>query len=314
MSTSVSKGADNSMRANIFAAGAVLWRPSAGTVDDVEIAVVHRPRYDDWSLPKGKLDPGETAIVASLREVREETGFESTLGRYLGKVTYPIVGHRKRKRVDYWSARCGAGEFVPNEEVDELRWIRSEDAFTQLSYPMDCTVLRRFRALPADTDTVLIVRHAKAGSRKKYSGDDAERPLDAKGRAEAEALVAQLAAFGADAAVSADRVRCIRTVEPFARRFGIPVDVEPSLSEEAFAADPERTRARVLEIAKADGTPVICSQGKVIPDLLRWWAERDGLRLPAARNRKASMWVLSLRDGRLVAADHIDSPLADPKS
>ncbi len=308
MGESVNTTTDNSMRANIFAAGAVLWRPVGGT-DDIEIAVVHRPRYDDWSMPKGKLDPGETAVAAAVREVEEETGFASTLGRYLGKVTYPVVGHRKLKRVDYWSARCGDGRFVPNHEVDELRWLRPRDAFAQLSYPMDCTVLRRFLAQPADTDTVLIVRHAKAGSRKKYRGDDADRPLDPKGREQADALVAQLGAFGADTVVSADRVRCIRTVEPFAQSRGITVDVDPALSEEAFAADPDRTRARILEIAKADGTPAVSSQGKVIPDLIRWWADRDGVRLPAARNRKASMWVLSLRDGRLVAADHIDSPL-----
>lgn len=305
----MTESVDSSMRANIFAAGAVLWRPAPTAAGDVEVAVVHRPRYDDWSFPKGKLDPGETAVVAAVREVEEETGFRAVLGRNLGKVTYPIPGHRKLKRVEYWAARCGTGEFVPNDEVDLLRWIRPDEAFSHLSYPMDRSVLRRFLAAPAATRTVLVVRHAKAGSRKKHRGDDRERPLDAAGRIQATALVPQLRAFGADSVVAADRTRCVQTVEPLAAALGVPVCVEPTLTEEEYAADPQLTRKRALDIAVRDGVPVICSQGKVIPDLLRWWAERDGIRLPAARNRKASTWVLSLHHDRLVAADHIDSPL-----
>ena len=151
---------DKPVKANIFAAGAVLWRPNPNDPTRVEVALVHRSRYDDWSFPKGKLDPGETAIVAAVREVEEETGFRAQLGRKLGKTTYPVTGHRKLKRVDYWAARAVEGEFVPNHEVDELRWQDPDTAFDQLSYPMDRTVLRRFRSLPADTATVLIVRHA----------------------------------------------------------------------------------------------------------------------------------------------------------
>lgn len=312
---------DKPIKANIFAAGAVLWRPAAHAEgrtsrhpgDDVEVAVVHRPRYDDWSFPKGKLDPGETAVVAAAREIEEETGFRPTLGRHLGKVTYPIPGHRKLKRVDYWAARILDGEFVPNDEVDELRWITAEAAFEQLSYPMDRSVLRRFRALPADTATVLIVRHAKAGSRKKHRGDDRKRPLDAAGKVQATALVPQLSAFGGDSITSADRTRCVRTVEPFAAHLGVDIGIEPALSEEEYNADAHLGRKRALDIVARGGTPVICSQGKVIPDLVAWWAERDGVSLPPARNRKASMWVLSLHGDRLVAADHIDSPLP-PKS
>ncbi|AOD24555.1 NUDIX hydrolase [Rhodococcus sp. p52] len=301
---------DKPVKANIFAAGAVLWRPvDENAPDDVQVALVHRPRYNDWSFPKGKLDAGETAVVAAVREIEEETGFRSALGSSLGKVVYPVPGHRKLKRVDYWAARCLDGQFAPNDEVDELRWVPPEEAFDLLSYPMDRSVLRRFRRVPLDTTMALIVRHAKAGSRKKYKGDDRYRPLDASGRAQAEALVPQLTAFGGDSVVSADRTRCIATVEPFASRHGLEIAIEPALSEEEYRADPDRGRKRALEIASGPGTPVISSQGRVTPPLLEWWAERDGLVLPPARNRKASMWVLSLRGDRLVAADHIDSPL-----
>ncbi|WP_305092018.1 NUDIX hydrolase [Prescottella sp. R16] len=300
---------DKPVKANIFAAGAVVWRKSPANPYEIEIALIHRPRYDDWSFPKGKLDPGETSIAAAVREIREETGLDAQLGRYLSGVTYPIPGHRKLKRVEYWAAEAVSGEFEPNDEVDELRWLAPDLVPDQLSYPMDRTILRRFAHLPPDTTTVLLVRHAKAGSRKKYSGDDTLRPLESKGRIQAEALVPQLLAYGAVEITSADRTRCIQTVEPLAESLGVPVRVDPLLSEEGYAADPTAARARIRKIAALGGTQVICSQGGVIPDLLQWWADRDGVTLPPARNRKASMWVLSLSGGRLVAADHVDSPL-----
>ncbi|WP_422334945.1 NUDIX hydrolase [Rhodococcus sp. (in: high G+C Gram-positive bacteria)] len=296
------------VKANIFAAGAVLWRKSPES-DRIEIALVHRPKYDDWSFPKGKLDPGETAVVAAIREVEEETGIHSRLGRHLGAVTYPIPGHRKLKRVEYWAAEARTGEFVVNSEVDELRWIPVAEVAGQLSYPMDRTILRRFGALPADTATVLLVRHAKAGSRKTYRGDDTQRPLDAEGRRQAAALVAQLEAFGATDITSADRIRCIQTVEPLAESSGLTIRIEPLLSEESYADDPAATRVRVRKIAARGGVQVICSQGAVIPDLIQWWAASDGITLPPARNRKASTWILSLSGGRLIAADHLASPL-----
>ncbi|QBJ95149.1 NUDIX hydrolase [Rhodococcus sp. ABRD24] len=300
---------DKRAKANIFAAGAVLWRKSPSNPYEIEIALIHRPRYDDWSFPKGKLDPGETAIVAAVREIAEETGISAQLGRHLSRVTYPIPGHRRLKRVDYWAAEAVSGEFTANDEVDELIWLTPDRVAEQLSYPMDRTILRRFQQLPPDTTTVLLVRHAKAGSSKRYTGDDTQRPLDDKGLVQADALVAELEAFGASAISSADRTRCTQTVEPLARRLGVPVHLEPLLSEEGYLADPIGARARARKIAAMGGVQVICSQGGVIPDLMQWWAERDGIELPPARNRKASTWVLSLSGGKLVAADHIDSPL-----
>ncbi|ORL80339.1 bifunctional NUDIX hydrolase/histidine phosphatase family protein [Prescottella equi] len=305
---------DKPVKANIFAAGAVLWRKSPNNPYEIEIALIHRPKYDDWSFPKGKLDPGETSISAAVREIHEETGITAQLGRHLSGVTYPIPGHRKLKRVEYWAAEAAGGEFTPNDEVDEMRWLPPDDVPDQLSYPMDRTILRRFVQIPPDTTTVLLVRHAKAGSRKKYEGDDDTRPLDEKGRVQAEALVGQLRAFGASEVSSADRTRCVQTVEPLAASLEVPIHIEPLLSEEQYAADPASARARARKIAARGGVQAICSQGGVIPDLLEWWAKRDGIALPPARNRKASTWVLSLSGGRLVAADHIDSPLPMPRN
>ncbi len=295
-------------RTNIFAAGGVLWRHSPRD-RTIEVALVHRPRYDDWSLPKGKLEHGETSIVAAVREVSEETGFACRLGRYLGHVTYPVPGHHRLKRVDYWAAEVAGGRFVPNREVNRLRWLPSSEAAKELSYPMDRRTLRAFLRLPADTTTVIVVRHAGAGRRARYRGDDRLRPLDAVGREQAQALVPNLLAFGATHVHSADRTRCVQTVAPLAEVLNRTVKLEPSLSEENYAADPSAGRARVRKLAAKRGVRVLCSQGKVIPDLIADWAAETGISLPPARNRKGSMWVLSLHDGRLIAADHVDSPL-----
>lgn len=294
----------------VYAAGAVLWRPAgdATTDADLEFAVIHRPRYDDWSLPKGKVDPGETAPVAAVREVLEETGHHAILGRRLDKVSYPI--DQGIKKVYYWAARSTGGEFTPGKEVDELVWLPVDDALGRLTYSHDRKLLRQFGKKPANTHTVLVVRHATAGRKSRFSGDDAKRPLDKRGRAQAEALVPQLLSFGATEVYAADRVRCHQTVEPLAEELGVAVHNEPALTEEAYAKSPKRARHRMLEIAERDGTPVICSQGKVIPDLIEWWCDRDGVRPDKSRNHKGSTWVLSLSGGRLVAADHIGGALA----
>jgi 8-oxo-(d)GTP phosphatase len=294
----------------VLAAGAVLWRPN-GDPAAPEIAIIHRPRYDDWSLPKGKVDPGETEPVTAVREVLEETGYASHLGRRLTAVSYPV--EQGIKKVRYWSARCVDGAFTPNLEVDELKWLPASEAMKQLEYPYDRKVLRRFIKGPVDTHTMLIVRHGTAGSKSRYKGDDRKRPLDKHGRAQAESLVGVLLAFGADTLYAADRVRCHQTLAPLAEELGATIHDEPLLTEEAYPENRKAARHRVLEIAAAGGTPVICTQGKVIPDLIAWWCERDEVRPDKSRNRKGSAWVMSLADGRLVAADHIGSPLAAKK-
>jgi len=289
------------------AAGAVLWRPDGSSADSL-IAVIHRARYDDWSLPKGKVDPGETEPVAAVREIFEETGQRSSLGRSLGSVNYPIP--RGRKVVHYWAARGRGGDFSAGDEVDQLVWLTPKEAAKRLSYPTDRKVLARFAKKPADTATVLIVRHGAAGRRARYKGDDRMRPLDAKGRAQAESLVPQLLAFGATSVHAADRVRCAQTVEPLAGDLDVPIRLESTLTEEAYSTDPDRAHRRVLAIAAAGGTPVICTQGKVIPPLIEWWCKRDGVKPAKSRNRKGSTWVLSLAGGKVIAADHLPSPLA----
>lgn len=318
---------------HIRAAGAVLWsRNSSG---QLVVAVIHRPRYDDWSLPKGKLDPGETAPVAAAREIHEETGFTAALGRFLDRVRYDIPprGDEEHndvtpKSVDYYSARAAGGEFHVNSEVDELRWLPVELAERTVSYPHDVGILRTFTELPVELTTLMLVRHAKAGKREDWDGDDDLRPLSDSGLRQAEALRALLGAFGPDRVLAAPRLRCVQTVRGCAEDLGTEVAHEPALSEEGYAQDPVLATARLLAIAADSGAPVVCSQGAVIPHLVRELAERDGVRLPAnangtstnkdVPNKKGSVWLLSFTppdadDGaQLVAADYFPSPLPAP--
>jgi len=126
----------------IEAAGGAVWRhTSAG---ELEVLLVHRPRYDDWTLPKGKLDPGETGEAGALREVEEETGLRGRLGAEIVEVRYDDR-HGRPKRVRYWAMTVDDGAFTANDEVDEVRWLSLADAAAALTYPRDVAVLDALR-------------------------------------------------------------------------------------------------------------------------------------------------------------------------
>ncbi|OLR91595.1 NUDIX hydrolase [Actinokineospora bangkokensis] len=284
------------MAAHIRAAGAVLWRRARG---GPEVAVVHRPRYDDWSLPKGKLDKGETTIAAAAREVAEETGSGCALAGHLGRVEYAVAG--VDKVVDYFSARATTGSFEVNDEVDELRWLPPAAAAGLLTYPHDRGVLDRFTALGQDVVTLLLVRHAHAGKKELWDGPDAQRPLSETGKRQTRALTRLLPLFHPSAVHAVPKVRCEATVAPLAGLLGLPVAAEPALAE---GAPLRRAVARVRELARAGSAPVVCGQGGVIPDLLAELADGTGVAVDR-RCRKGSVWVLSFtRSARLVGAHY----------
>ncbi|HEV7649453.1 MAG TPA: NUDIX hydrolase [Actinophytocola sp.] len=294
------------MAAEIAAAGAVVWRLDEH--GSVEIALVHRPRYDDWSLPKGKLDPGENHRTAAVREVAEETGFHVALGRHLGRTGYHVTRPRPApKVVEYYAAKALRGSFVPGDEVDELRWVSPAAALRVLSYQHDEPIVRTFLALPPDLTTLLLVRHAKAGSRSAWDGPDSERPLSANGLRQLPHVTSLSALYGVTRVHSAPLVRCVDTVGQVASSLGVAVAPEPLLSEEGYARDSSATVERLLSIAASGGTPVVCSQGRVIPDLVSRVAKGAGVPLDEVASKKASVWALFFAPGdplRLVAADY----------
>jgi 8-oxo-(d)GTP phosphatase len=288
----------------IRAAGAVLWRPGAG--GGVEVALVHRPRYDDWSMPKGKLNGHEHPLHAAVREVGEETGVRGVVGRRLPTQQYTLGPDRKT--VDYWAMTAPAeADFTATAEVDQVHWQPAAEAEGRLTYPRDRGLLRGFAAAPQPTAMVLLVRHAKAGSRSSWCGEDLLRPLDRTGQEQAAGLRRALPWFGPRRVLSADPLRCVQTVEGLAADLGVPVEVEPALSDEAYEKDPERARDRLRAAAGGDEpVVVVCSQGGLIPDVVGALATEHRVRLakPRLPARKASVWALSFLDSALVAADY----------
>lgn len=282
------------------AAGGVLWRHDGR---DLVVAVAHRPGYDDWSLPKGKLHPGEHVLAAAAREVAEETGAQVEVGRRLAAVEYPVDSDAV-KTVHFWAMRHVGGEHAPSDEVDLLRWLTIAEAAKLMTYPIDRGVLGDFARLPADTRTVLVVRHARAGKRSQYAGDDRFRPLDRIGRRDARALAPLLALFGPQRVLSADRVRCEQTVAPLAENLGLAVTSAPLLSDEGCAENQQDAVHQVRSLMRADGSSVVCSQGGAIPTLL------SELGVDASRHstRKGSVWALSTSRDAVVAADYYPRP------
>jgi 8-oxo-dGTP pyrophosphatase MutT (NUDIX family)/phosphohistidine phosphatase SixA len=290
------------------AAGAVLWRPFESSV---QVALVHRPRYDDWTLPKGKLENREQPLWAAIREVKEETGADVQLGRRLTSVQYLV--NDAPKRVSYWSMRYRSGAHQPSDEVDTIQWLTIAEATRQLSYSIDRGVLADFARLPAQVSTVLLMRHAKAGKRSDYRGEDTQRPLDKLGRRLARDSVACLQAFGPEAVTAADRVRCEQTVRPLADRLGLAVSSGPEFSDEAYLADPKPAVLSLIAQAERHRVSVICSQGKAIPGLLADLAIPRSPGSPRSASsdkpsRKGSVWALSVHRGSVVAADYYPHP------
>jgi 8-oxo-(d)GTP phosphatase len=279
----------------VAAAGGVVWR---GRHPDVEVALVHRPRYDDWSLPKGKLEDGESELAAAVREVGEELGTSVAVSRRIGRVRYHHDG--MGKTVAYWAMRCLDGEFVPGDEVDAVEWLSPAKACRRLTYSVDLPVLADFGALPVPDSVIVLVRHAKAGKRSEWRGDDRLRPLDAAGAQQARTLVELLRCFAPQRVVSADLTRCVQTVEPIAHSLGVDVRVDPAFADDSYLDTPTATETALLSLAKPGTVTVVCSQGTAIPALI----DQLGPGTDASDTRKGAAWALCLVDGDIIAADY----------
>jgi 8-oxo-(d)GTP phosphatase len=288
----------------IRAAGAVLWR-QAGR--DAELALIHRPKYDDWTFPKGKVDRGEHVLLAAVREVAEETGMRVTLGRKLGHVKYLAEG--LPKRVDYWAASARPGQdFVANKEVDRMEWLAAAAARGRLSYRHDERTLAAFSAGPRQTSPLVLVRHASAGNKSGWQEDDLLRPLDARGVLQAERLKDLLDCFGQARVISSPAERCVATVRPYAAAAGGQVQVEPAFAVAGADAGGALAARNAAARLAADGQPtVICAHRENLPLLLDAICEQLGAEPPTGPPlRKAGFWVLHRASGWLAAAERHD--------
>jgi 8-oxo-dGTP diphosphatase len=249
----------------IRAAGVVLTR---GVGRDLEVAVIHRRRRRDWSLPKGKLDPGEHAIEAAVRECEEETGFSCVLDVPLPTQHYRVDAIPKV--VEYWRASLVAGEFAENKEVDRLRWMRPRDAAKVLTYPRDADLVALAARTPP-TIPFLLMRHTSAEKRADWARrtgrdrDDPARGLLERGEWEARRVIPLLRAFGVRHLHSSDAERCLASLRPAAAALGAGIRLEPTIAEDHFLKDPDPGVARTLELVSQPWPMVLCSHRPVIP-------------------------------------------------
>lgn len=274
-----------------------MWRPGGP-----EILLVHRPKYDDWTLPKGKLRRGEHPIVGACREVREETAVHPSVAVRLPTVSYVTrVGARPTpKVVDYWTMTVVADTgFTPGAEIDAIRWLPIRPALERLSYDHDVSVLSAFAALPSLSAPVVLLRHASAGDRHSWTGPDVDRPLDAAGMARAEELASILGCFHPARLVCAEPLRCRQTLAPLAEATGVPVDLDEAFDE---SASPKVAARRLRDLARRPGCTVVCSQRKVLPAALADLADGE---VGAYRTAKGNGWVLAFDGPRLAVVDEL---------
>lgn len=255
----------------VLAAGVLVWRERAGAV---QVLLVHRPRYDDWSIPKGKLDKGETFPAAAVREVAEETGYRVRLHRPLPASVY-LLPDGRTKIVQYWTGTVRA-KIAPGpqdrSEIDEVRWVPLDEAehlVTRQGDQVPLVSLRRFQeADELVTVPIIIQRHAAAVSRAKWRKGEKSRPLNSKGRKQALALPPLLDAFDPASVVSSPWERCRATVAPLAKIEGLKVRTKDELTEAGHTEHPSRTAAVIERVLRQARPTVVCTHRPVLPTII----------------------------------------------
>ena len=297
----------------IRSAGAVLWRPATipGGYDGTEVLLVHRAKYDDWSLPKGKREPGEHILLTAVREVFEETSVCPVLGPRLPATEYLAFG--TPKKVDYWSARNPGNQAAASNEIDAVSWQPLGQAAARLSYPHDAAVIAAL--VPRETVPLILLRHASAGQKENWPTDDESRPLDAKGEVDALALARLLPCFAPSARVlSSPALRCTESVRPYAASFGGTVDAEAALALSGRSGDLSSGTNRadaltdlVRGLVAAGRPAVLCLHRENLPKALT--AACAALGAPAPPDppdpplAKGGFWVVHIADGELAGLE-----------
>lgn len=280
----------------VLAAGGVLYRdgyPDSGP----EFLLVHRNRYHDWSLPKGKLDRRETFEEAAMREIREETGIKCDQGEYLGAITYETQRSRP-KVVKYWMAKAKKGQFLPNKEVDKIEWVGLHGAMALLTYNRDARLVERAHSILTNKKStrLYVVRHGNAGVRGKSKGPDLKRRLTEKGRQQSLGVAEILARHPITGIYSSEAVRCLETVAPVADKISADIEVSKRLRE--FT---ELKKINKFISNLETGSFVICSHKDWIGPLIKDVDSR-GARLRGTRKwPKSSIWILDVVDGKVVS-------------
>ena len=287
----------------IRAAGALLWRETKERT--FEIALIHRPKYDDWTLPKGKIEEGETALQCAYRELIEETGIKASFTRQLGTVEYEESG--QLKRVLFWAAQCAldASTFIANEEVDVLEWLTPDQALAKASHDSDRQMIESFLSQAPHTDTLIILRHTKALERGDWDEVDSERTLNEVGFDQAQLLIKHLEPFAIEEVYTSDYVRCVQTVTPLAHSRGLNISQVPSLNEETFEEDPLRSVSFANALKQDEKNILICSHNPVIPTMLRGILNTKLKNRDLIKLEPGDAWIVHRVQGEIVGLDYL---------
>ena len=290
----------------IQAAGAVLWRKS--DISQLEIAVIHRPKYDDWSLPKGKVESGESHISAGYREIQEETGYESTFGPEIGTVVYKLEGAPKEVR--YWAAAATVKTGTPNpQEVDEVLWLAPKKAKEKLTNKDERAIVDFFLEFGADTFPIILLRHAKALKRTEWDGDDGDRPLEHRGQLQAKRLLPIYLPYGISEVHTSDALRCIETIDLMARLIEKTPIFSADLSEYGYAKDREAPLDYVQDLMDRGISAIVCSHNPIIPKVVQKLVGKKYFKSMHRELEPAQAIVLHCRAGEVIACDWIDEPI-----
>ena len=286
----------------VRAAGGVLWRDGDG---GPEVALVHRPAYDDWSLPKGKAEPREHPLVTALREVEEETGHRGRIGPYLTTVRYRVSSGRRPadKVVTYWAMREAGGSFTASREVDAMEWLPVPDAEARLTAARDRSVLAVFSRTPRDTQPLLLLRNGRtaAGARRANRGAPAQE-LSRSGRDQAVALVPVLDGLAVDDLRSADVPACVEMLGPYAESAGLTVQRDDRLTTDGFPGNERDLADQVRAQATSGASLAVCGPQRVISGLLHALGDHAAVRPPHdTAVKKGGWWLLHHRDGAITA-------------
>jgi phosphohistidine phosphatase SixA/ADP-ribose pyrophosphatase YjhB (NUDIX family) len=288
-----------------LAAGTVTWRRDEDGIPLV--ALIHRPKYQDWSFPKGKLEEREHVIAAAYRETVEETGFDVRLGRDLGEISYETQFGVKTVR--YWSAKFLNEVGTTNPvEVDEVKWLPIAIANDFLQRDLDRVVLQRFAEIDLDSHGLILLRHAKAVAREDWQGDDLDRPLSALGEAQAKRLISSLSPFGIREIHSSSAVRCYETISPIARALNLDYFFTDNLTEYIYEKSEARTYKYLDRVLENDYPTLVCGHNPILPNYLASKFSRQGFDIAQTELRPGDAWHLHHIGKEVVAVDHITSP------
>lgn len=290
----------------INAAGSVIWRKVEG---ELQVALVHRPRYDDWSLPKGKQDPGEALISCAFRETIEETNLKVSFGPYVGDIEYFVADGLKK--VYYWSARLAddSPDFHPNEEVDLLEWLPLDAAIDKATRDSDREILEKFASIPYDSFPLIMLRHAKALAREEWQGEDEDRPLQQLGQQQARRMLSLYQVYGLAQIHTSDAVRCHDTVEQMAKALGIALTITNKVSEYTWKKNKEKAIDYAKELVKVNEPVVLCSHNPVLPRMMEKLTKKIDFDYPSNKLEPGEAWILHHDKKEVLQIDRLDAPV-----